>query len=284
MHPRISVVINTRNEEGNLPYALRSVRSWVDEIVVVDMASTDDTEEIARAFGAKVFAVEPTGFVEPARAFAVAQATGDWVLVLDADEVIPEPLSRRLRAIASDGAADVVAISRKTFMFGAALEASGWSMARDVQRRFFRNGALEWSARIHSLPTPTAGAVVTKLEPGRDGDLAIWHFSYLDFEDFVERLNRYTSIEARQARARGEKPSEVRGFALAIREIGWRYGLSQGFRDGWRGLYLSLLMVFYRLLTSAKLRQLAEIGDTAEIRKAYAEEAENLLKRYKELQ
>jgi glycosyltransferase involved in cell wall biosynthesis len=278
MRPSISVIINTRNEEKNLPYALRSVCSWVDEVIVVDMQSTDETQAIARSFGAKVFTVEPAGFVEPARAFAVSQACGDWILVLDADEVIPEPLSRRLRAVASDGPADIVAISRKTFMLGVALQATGWG--DDVQRRFFRRGTLDWSARIHSLPAPSAGARAMELHPGVDADLAIWHFSYLGFDDFVERLNRYTSIEAQQARERGEAPSELRGFALAVREIVGRYVFARGFRDGWRGLYLSFLMAGYRLLASAKLRQLDVVGDNAEIRRAYAAQAEKLLAHY----
>ncbi|PYU89881.1 MAG: glycosyltransferase family 2 protein, partial [Acidobacteria bacterium] len=116
MGPRISVVVNTLNEEKNLPYALRSVRSWVDEIVVVDMHSQDRTVEIAREYGAKVYSHEPMGFVEPARAFAVAQAGGDWILILDADEVVPLLLSRRLREIARRDEADVVTLPRLNYL------------------------------------------------------------------------------------------------------------------------------------------------------------------------
>ena len=92
----ISVVINTLNEEKNLAYTLRSVQSWASEIIVVDMHSTDKTVEIAKTHGAKVFYHEPTGFVEPAQEFAVAQASHAWILLLDADEVVPKPLSERL--------------------------------------------------------------------------------------------------------------------------------------------------------------------------------------------
>src|SRR5262245_29586580 len=101
MAPGISVVINTRNEEKNLPHALRSVRPWVDEIIVVDMCSEDRTVEIARSFGAKTFPHEPLGYCEPARAFALGQATQPWVLILDADEMVPAPLSRALRSAAA---------------------------------------------------------------------------------------------------------------------------------------------------------------------------------------
>jgi glycosyltransferase involved in cell wall biosynthesis len=83
------VVINTLNEERRLPYALRSVQDWVDEIVVVDMHSDDKTVEIAEAFGARIFTHERVGYADPARAFAFARATGDWILILDADELVP---------------------------------------------------------------------------------------------------------------------------------------------------------------------------------------------------
>jgi glycosyltransferase involved in cell wall biosynthesis len=73
----ISVVINTLNEEHRLPFALRSVRDWVDQIVVVDMHSDDGTVAVARDFGAQVFMHERLAYADPAREFALAQATGD---------------------------------------------------------------------------------------------------------------------------------------------------------------------------------------------------------------
>src|SRR5450759_4249900 len=106
----ISVVINTLNEEANIAYALRSVRTWVDEIVVVDMHSDDRTREVAETYGARVYLHDRVGYVEPARRFALAKATGDWILILDADELIPPRLARRLSDIAAAGQADVVSI------------------------------------------------------------------------------------------------------------------------------------------------------------------------------
>src|SRR5450759_1251360 len=95
MGTRISAVINTLNEERNLPFALRSVQDWVDEIVVVDMHSEDATRDIAKQYGARVFLHERLGYADPARAFALEQAVGDWILLIDADELIPAPLSER---------------------------------------------------------------------------------------------------------------------------------------------------------------------------------------------
>ncbi|MGH9356058.1 MAG: glycosyltransferase family 2 protein, partial [Terriglobia bacterium] len=129
---RISVVINTFNEEKNLPYALRSVQTWADEIIVVDMHSEDRTVEIARQFGAKVYFHERMGFVEPARAFAIGQASGDWIMVLDADEIVPEPLSRKLIEIAhGDEGVDAARLPWVNYLLGAAIRHTGWGPSQD---------------------------------------------------------------------------------------------------------------------------------------------------------
>ena len=83
----VAFLINTYNEEANLANALASVVTWCDEIIVVDMYSTDKTVEIAKSFDAKVSYHDHTGFSEPARKQDISKATGDWLLVLDADEL-----------------------------------------------------------------------------------------------------------------------------------------------------------------------------------------------------
>src|SRR5690606_35891959 len=97
----ISVVVDTRDAARVLAFDLRSVAPWASEIVVVDMESGDDTVAIARAHGARVLTHPRADCVEAARAFAVAAAREPWVLVLDADELVPLALSRRLRAVAA---------------------------------------------------------------------------------------------------------------------------------------------------------------------------------------
>ena len=210
--PRISVVVNTLNEELRLGYALRSVKEWADEIVVVDMHSDDRTAEIAASFAARVFLHERAGYADPARAYAVDQSTGDWILVLDADELIPEPLSRRLRAIAANDEADAVRIRWRNYLLGAAIGHTGWGPDQDRHVRFFRRGAVDLRPDVHDFLRVTEGARVLDLEPGPG--LEVVHFNYIDVEQFVEKMNRYTSVEAEAAVTRGEK----RGRAWAI----WR--------------------------------------------------------------
>src|SRR5215207_10331034 len=160
---RISVVINTFNEEKNLPYSLRSVRPWADEIIVVDMHSEDSTVEIARKFGAKVFLHERVGYADPARAYAVANATAEWILMLDADEVVPAPLSCHLKRIADDDRADIVMIPWLNYLLGAPLLHSGWGPEQDKQFRFFKRGMVEFTPKVHHVSKIVPGARVLQL-------------------------------------------------------------------------------------------------------------------------
>lgn len=280
MTQTISAVINTLNEEKNLPLALRSVRPWVDEIVVVDMHSDDRTVDIARDFGAKVFFHERRDFADPARAFALEQACGDWILILDADEIIPLPLSSVLLRTAQSNSADVVSIPRLNYLLGAPLMHTHWGPDQDLHFRFFKKGCLRATSTVHKYlhPVPDSRVLKLKFEPG----LAIVHFNYLDSEHFIERLNRYTSIEAQQAFERGERVTPLGALARGGWEFGSRYVKGRGWRDGWRGFYLSLYMSFYRMVTAAKLRELTALGDRELVRARYRQEAEEILAAYGE--
>ncbi|WP_276957943.1 glycosyltransferase family 2 protein [Allomeiothermus silvanus] len=276
--PKISVLINTLNEEKNLPYALRSVKPWAGEIVVVDMYSEDRTVEIARDYGAKVFFYDRMGFVEPARAYAIEQATGDWMLILDADELVPPPLAHRLRSIALEDKADVVLIPRLNYLLGAPLVASGWGANQDKHARFFKRGMLETSSRIHAFltPKPQARALELAYRPGE----AVIHFNYVDVEQFIEKLNRYTNIEAKQALERSKAASPAGVILKVILEFLNRYLRRGGYKDGWRGFYLAGLMAMYRWATFAKLAELKAVGERGQVENLYRLEAERILAQY----
>ncbi len=280
--PTISVVINTLNEEKNLGFALRSVRSWVDEIIVVDMHSDDRTVEIAREFGAKVFFHERMGFADPARAFALEQTSGEWILMLDADEVIPLPLSRELLRISRSGSADAVYLHRLNYMLGAPLMYTNCGPHQDTQLRFFRQHHVRATASIHDFYhlMPDSRALELKFTPG----LAIIHFTYLDSQQFIEKLDRYTGIEAQQAFERGERMTPMRALVKAAREFAVRYIKGRGFQDGWRGFYISLFYTFYRIVAAAKLQELTTLGHRDQIESRYRQEAEDILKAYCEPQ
>ena len=278
--PKISAVFNTFNEERRLPYSLASVRPWVDDIVVVDMDSDDRTAEIAREAEARVFRHDRLGYADPARAYAIEQAEGDWILVLDSDELVPARLARRLVGIARADEIDVVRIPMVNHLFGASLRGTGWGPSQDSHLRFFRRGSVESTGEIHNYLHVVDGARVLTLEPA-DG-LCLVHYNYLDVQHFVEKLNRYTDIEAGELVARGKRFTSVGAMRRSAREFLRRYLRQRGYRDGWRGFYLAWLMAGYRLITAAKVEQIRRVGERAQIEEEYARDADRLLAEYKD--
>ena len=279
MKPRISAIIHTLNEELNIANALRSVASWVDEIIVVDMYSDDRTVEIARTFGAKVFLHEKTGFIEPVRNASQEKATGDWIIALDADEIVPLELSRELVKIAEDDRADICFLPELNYFGGFPLLHSGWGPVQDRHDRFYRRGAVAYSPNIHTRSQHKEGSRILflKYRPG----LAIIHFNYRNVSHCIEKLNRYTDIEASQRNQQGKK---MRATDMVLRPL-WeflnRYFRRQGFRDGWPGLYYSFLMAFYKMTQAMKLREIDVTGSVETIRRKYQIIAEEYLASYK---
>lgn len=276
--PRLSAVILTFNEEQNIANALRSVASWTDEIIVVDMHSEDRTVNIAESFGARVFSHPRMGFVEPARAFAMDMASGDWIINIDADEIVPLELSQELVHIANNDLADVCSIPRLNYIGGEPMLHSGWSPNGDRQLRFFKKGALEFSPLVHVRPKQAPGKRLRKLH--YPANKALIHFNYLDSTQFLEKLNRYTSLEATQAQDRGHGFSVAGLFVKPAVEFVKRYLLFRGFRDGWSGFYYSFLMLTYKMISTMKLRELEKYGTAANIRLRYQAIAEEELNRF----
>lgn len=235
---KISVVINTFNEEDNLPRALASVKDLADEVVVVDMKSTDKTVEVAGKGGARVYEFKKVGYVEPARNYAISKAVNDWVLVLDADEEIPKSLAKRLKRIVEKPKADYYRIPRKNMIFGKWMKHTQWWP--DYQVRFFKKGKVTWSELIHSVPI-TSG---TGADFPAKGDLAIFHRNYDTVEQFLERMNRYTTIQANLLVKEKHKFLWKDLIKKPTKEFLDRYFSGEGYKDGLHGLALSLLQAF----------------------------------------
>lgn len=244
---KISVVINTRNEEQNLPRVLESVKNFADEIVVVDMESTDKTVEIAKKVGAYVYSHKPTGYVEPARNYAIKKAKGDWILILDADEEITGDLAKKLKEIVFDKTfADYYRLPRKNIIFGKWIKHACWWP--DYNIRFFKKGKVVWSEIIHSVPETYGKGIDFPVEE----TYAIVHHNYNSLEQYITRMNLYTT---QQAKLIGGPFSWTDLIKKPVGEFLSRYFRGEGYKDGLHGLALSGLQAFSELVLYLKVWQ-----------------------------
>jgi glycosyltransferase involved in cell wall biosynthesis len=263
--PSIAAVINTLNEEVNIANCLASLLPWVDDVLVVDMESNDDTVQIALDLGARVKTIARSTHVEAARAEAIDLMDAEWVLVMDADELVPVSLGLRLREIAHHAEGDMVDIPFRNFLLGAETTYAGWELEADSHLRFFRKGTVSWGREIHSRPTLLEGARLITLP--RTAEMSMIHLAYLDIHHFVSKMDRYTTVEA--AQQTGGRPSTWRMLRLCANEFATRYFRHRGWRGGWRGFSLSVFMTFYQFLIWAKSIEAHTGADATAVRRQY---------------
>lgn len=243
----ISVVIVNFNEAEKLKKCFKSLSNFADEIVVVDLGSIDHSMAVCKEYGAKVFDHEFVSFVEKVRNFAVSKAEREWILVLDPDEAIGETLKEKLKKIVSEGQYQAVNIPRKNIFFGRWISHTNWWPDRHI--RFFKKGKVSWGNRIHSYPE--VEGKILNLQARED--LAIAHFGYGSVAEFMDRQNRYSTIEAENLFSSGVRFSWVSFFWKPKREFLVRFIRHVGFLDGFYGLTLTILMMIYQLQVMVKL-------------------------------
>lgn len=245
----ISVVINTRNEEKYLPGALSSVKNLAEEIVVVDMESTDGSVEIAKKFAARIIPHKFVSYVEPVRNFAIEHATGPWILILDPDEEIPPTLAKKLISLSKKtGSKDpsFYRLPRKNIIFSKWIKSSRWWP--DFNIRFFQKGSVSWTEIIHDVPITTG----IGRDLGAKEELAIIHHHYDSIEKFLLWSNRYAESRAMALRKSGYHFSWRDLIKRPMRDFLSRFFFGEGYKDGVHGLALSLLQGFAELMVYAK--------------------------------
>lgn len=240
----ISVVINTYNAEKHLEEVLDSVKEF-DEILICDMHSEDKTLVIAEKYNAKIIFHEKTGFVEPARNFAISQAKNEWVLLLDADETVNDELKKYLQKIAIEKPEiSCFAIPRKNYFLGKFMH----SAYPDYVYRFFKKSKINWPEFIHSIPN--IEGEVFKIN-SKNKFLAIEHLANDSITAIENKNNLYSTAEIPKRRHK-----KVGFFKLLTSPFFWFfkfYFIKQGFRDGKEGFIFAVLKSQYKFLTLSKL-------------------------------
>ena len=238
----LSVVILAKNEAGRIRDCLASV-AWADDRLVVDDESTDDTVRIAESLGARV--VRRKMDVEGRhRNWAHAQAKHEWVLSLDADERVTPELAEEIRGVVHNGApTPLYAIPRRNYIGATWLQHGGWYPSAQV--KLFKKSAFRWEeTTVHPRAIADANAGTLRHD--------LIHYSYRDLADFVQKLNRQTTLEAEKWLADGRRMTFGKALWRTV-DRAWRsYIGKQGYRDGFLGLFVAVMGGLYQFLSYAK--------------------------------
>ncbi|HCC84076.1 MAG TPA: hypothetical protein DEP87_00090 [Candidatus Pacebacteria bacterium] len=258
--PQLSVVLNVKNAAKILPRALESV-SFATEIIVVDMESTDKTVEVAKSFNARIFSHPDVGYADPARNFGLSQAKFPWILVLDADEVVSTSLQHKILELISEPTADVYWLPRQNLFFGHWLNKAGWWP--DHQPRLFRRGMVSWAVGVHRMPDIKGLELRLAVKP----EWALLHTNYVSVDQFVAKLNQYTSLQAKEAIQEDPQSALVASQTSVLLksyfdELLKRWLALRGIDDGLHGTAAAFLQANYELIKQLKLWQLAGFPPT----------------------
>jgi glycosyltransferase involved in cell wall biosynthesis len=227
----LSAILITHNEAHNLPDCLGSLKGWVDEVVIVDNGSTDDTVAIAERWGARVMRVRDWPGFGPQKNRALDAARSDWVLSIDADERLTPELAREIQQAVQRDTDHAFEFPRLSWYCGRFMRHSGWYP--DPVLRLFKRGRARFSDDlVHERLLPQDP--VRRLQ----GDLL--HYSFKNFSQVLAKVDRYSTAAAQQMYLRGRRAyfveAPVRGAWAFVRT----YVLRAGFLDGPQGFALAI--------------------------------------------
>ncbi|MBS1565342.1 MAG: glycosyltransferase family 2 protein [Bacteroidetes bacterium] len=244
--PKVSAVIITYNEEQNIRRTLSQLY-WCDEVVIVDSYSTDSTLAICQEFGCEIYSKKFEGYGEQKR-FAVSKASNDWILCIDADEVLTDKLVAEIINELSSGTSysgfaipmNLVFLD-KEFTFG---KESGRHFLRLFNKLYggFTEDKVHESIRVEGK--------IKKLSH------TIRHYSHTNLHQCMDKFNRYSTYSAEMAFAKGKKKSAFAAvFGLPFNFFKY-YFLERNFMNGLKGFYWSVFSTYYHFSKYIKLREL----------------------------
>lgn len=244
----LSLIITTKNEAKDLASCLESVKELVTEIILVDDNSTDDTLQIAKKYGAKIFTRTFSGYADQ-KNYALSLAGSDWILSLDPDEKLTPELASEIKQQLSVGPdCDGFFIPYINYFLGKQMKYGGLGSEKHI-RLFKKSKSSFVETLVHEE---------IKLD-GKTKNLQnkIIHNSYPDMEEYIEKFNCYTTLAATEMYAQGRRFGFFKILIFPL-EFHKRYTLRFGFLDGIRGLIWAGVSAFYVFVKYAKLWHLEQ--------------------------
>ena len=242
MSNSVSGVVITFNEEKNIKACLESLKPFCDELIVVDSGSTDQTLNIAKSEGAKVFNKSWEGF-GPQKNFALKKTTCNWVFSIDADERVSEELCQEIRDTLQKPLFDLYRVPRRSFAYGVEIKHSGWYP--DYVTRLFKKNFVFTNDLVHERidnEGVSQGILVSHLN----------HFRNENLEQAVSRMDRYSTAWARQ-NLQSKKGGVFKGVLKAIWTFSRIYFLKRGLLDGRAGIIIAITNAMGVFLKYSKL-------------------------------
>ena len=244
---KLSVCIITYNEEENISGCLESVK-WADEIVIVDGFSTDRTIEIAKRYTDKIFQRKFDGYGRQ-KNHAIANATSNWILAIDADERITSGLEEEITSIFRASPPPMVGyeLPFKVFFRNKWVRHGGWYP--EYHLRLFRKESGRFKERLVHEGVEVSGPV------GRLHHF-VEHYTYRSISDFIQRMDRYSTLSAEAYYKEGRKVGWMETAFRVWFTFFQMYFLKRGFLDGAVGFQLATLYSYYTFVKYAKLKEL----------------------------
>ncbi len=258
----VSALIITFNEEMKISNCLESL-GWADEIIVVDANSTDRTRELcldpSKPWAARIRVIQRawTGFKDQ-RNFSLDQSMHEWVFVVDADEICTPELRTRIREILSDSVAlerQAYKVRRCEFFMGRPIHHGMWNPS--YQDRFFCKTGVRYINDVHEYPV--------FLKPPGEIHEPLLHKSDLTIEKFLDKVNRYTTIEAKDRFEQGQRTHLFRMIAAFPAHFLKTLFYYQGYRDGIHGVVIALLEGVARVIRQLKIWQMMKKNDRVDL-------------------
>lgn len=247
MPNKLSAVIITLNESKNIERCILSLVDVVDEIVVIDSFSTDNTVALAKSLGAVVFQEKWQGY-SATKNFGHQKANSDYVLSIDADEALSDKLKSSILNWKSKGLSGVYRMNRINNYCGKWIKHCGWYP--DSKIRVFPRKTCFWEGMVHEKLVCNPEQKETFLK----GDLL--HYSHFSSLEHRQKSDKYALLKAEEMHQNGKKSSIIKPFASAVFRFFSMYILKLGFLDGAAGFEICYISATSNYLKYAKLNQL----------------------------
>lgn len=253
----ISVCIVCRNEADKLRPCLESVQ-WADEIIMMDLSSTDDSVKLAEQYGAKVVRRDPYPIVEPLRNELAEIATREWILALDPDERVTPGLAIQLQHLASRLDLDAVVIPRMNWDLG--YPPSHPIQRYEPQLRMYRRSVVTWPTIPNTLPQVAEDRKYRI--PDRD-DLVLIHDRSRNIPEVLDRVIRYAPAQAQSMIDQGQVFSAKNMLNALIKQVDKEFFRGEAWKDGVPGFLRASILVTYKFYVWAAFWQLSGAQRTA---------------------